>query len=233
MEPSLSIAGVSMAESGNRPPKTAAMVREYAKALELDDDAMVELWWAMQGLVDVVDWDTERTHNVWWGELRPKAEAETEHTFAEQRAAKLWTPEEEYKAPRLRTFALAAEICEVLRRLLGNNWDIRYRSEEDFHDPIERRRPRIVIEIRTAITGDSNASPSNRLLATFQCPEPVSRPSVPETTARPQSDSLAPDVAWILKSVVAMPSRDRASVAGFIHGLREGARLFSESSESS
>lgn len=231
--PPLSIAAVSMAESGNRPPKTEATVREYASALELDDDGMVELWWAMQGLVGVDGWGRELTQPVWWGELRPSPEAEMDHISAEAQAAKLWTPNEEFRAPRLRTFALAHAIREVLRRLLGDTWDVSYRAELDFHDPIERRRPEIVIELRTASSEGSDTSLPPQLFATFSCPEPVSRPSVSEAMARPQSGTLSPDVTWILESVLAMPSRDRAAVAGFIHGLREGVRLFDEPSEGS
>jgi hypothetical protein len=72
---------------------------------------------------------------------------------------------------------------------------------------------------------------SLELVATFACPEPVARPGPPEPTARPKTEAISPDVAWILSAVEAMPARERAAVAGFIHGLREGASLFSEASQ--
>jgi hypothetical protein len=233
IKPPLSVAAVSMAESGNRPLKTEAMIREYAAALELDDDGMVELWWAMQGLVGVEDWEHESTQRSWWGELRPSLEAEMGHDRAEKLAKERWTPNEEFQAPRLRTFALADEVCDILRRVLGDSWDVSYRAEVDFHDPIERRRPQIFIELRWASSEGSETSSPTQLLATFPCPEPVSRPSARHGMARPQSGTLSPDVTWILDSVVAMPARDRAAVAGFIHGLREGSKLFTEPSEGS
>ncbi|MBD2830307.1 helix-turn-helix transcriptional regulator [Streptomyces globisporus] len=55
-DPKLSVAAVSMAESGSRPPKTEAMVRGYAAALELDEDALLQLWWAMQGMIGIDIW---------------------------------------------------------------------------------------------------------------------------------------------------------------------------------
>ena len=44
---------------------------------------------------------------------------------------------------------------------------------------------------------------------------------------RPKAETISPDVGWILLSVEAIPAQERAAVAGFIHGMREGANPFS------
>lgn len=227
--PRLSVASVSMAESGNRPPKTEAMVRGYAAALELDDDDLIELWWAMQGMVEVEDWAGQRMVQQWWRRLRPEdPQVELDHIRADGKAKSAWTPDEDWYAPSLQLFALADAICVVLRRLLGDTWTVSYKPEIGLRDPIDGRVAAVVIELRAGDTEDGGSKESPELMTTFACPEPVARPVAHEATTRPNAEAISPDVAWILSSVEAMPARERAAVAGFIHGLREGASLFSE-----
>ncbi|KAA0974164.1 hypothetical protein FQ154_16100 [Paeniglutamicibacter gangotriensis] len=225
--PKLSIAAVSMAESGNRPPKTEAMVRGYAAALELDDDDLLELWWAMQGMVEVEDRVDERRRPQWWRQLWASPQAELDHTRADGEAKSVWTPNEETYAPTLETFALSESICAILEHLLGDTWKIGYKSEMGLRDPIDGHLAMVVIELRAGYPREGNSMESPELIATFICPEPVTRPNPPDATMRPKAETISPDVAWILSSVEAMPARERAAVAGFIHGLREGASVFS------
>lgn len=233
--PTLSIAAVSMAESGNRPPKTEAMVRSYASALELDDDALLELWWAMQGMVEVEDRADERQLRQWWRQLWASPQAELDHIRADSQAKAVWTPNEETYAPPLETFVLSEAICAILRRLLGDTWKVRHRSEVGLREPIDGRLAAVMIELRAGAPLERESSESPDLITTFACPEPVTRPNRPnrpngpDAMARSKAETISPDVAWILASVEGMPVRERAAVAGFIRGLREGASLFSES----
>lgn len=224
--PKLSIAAVSMAESGNRPPKTEAMVRGYAAALEIDDDALLELWWAMQGMVAVEDRADERGLQRWWRELGVNFQAEVDYMYAVQAAAKKSTPNEDIYAPSEELFVFAREICGILSRLLGNTWKVDYKRELGLRDPIDGRPAAVVIALRAGDPDEGDSMESPELMATFACPEPVTRPVPPDATMRPKAETISPDVAWILSSVEAMPARERAAVAGFIHGLREGANLF-------
>lgn len=227
--PKLSVAAVSMAESGNRPPKTEAMVRGYADALELDADALLELWWAMQGTVEVEDWaDERRPRQRWWRELRASPEAEIDHHWAKLEAEKVWTPNEDFYAPSLALLAFSEAICDILSRMLGETWKIDHKPEIGLREPIDGRLAAVMIELRAGDLEEGNSMESSELMATFACPEPVTRPVSPDTTMRPKAATISPDVAWILSSVEAMPARERAAVAGFIHGLREGANVFSE-----
>ena len=225
-----SIAAVSMAESGNRPPKTEAMVHGYAAALELDKDDLLELWWAMQGMVELEDRAKERRHQQWWRQLSASPEAETDHFWAEKKAEKKRTPNEETYAPPLESFALSEAICAILRRLLGDTWKVSYKPEIGLRDPVDGRLVAVMIELRAGDPEEGDSMESSELIATFACPEPATRPSPPDATVRPKAETISPDVAWILSSVEAMPARERAAVAGFIHGLREGANLFSGTS---
>ncbi|MCW3040828.1 MAG: hypothetical protein JWM31_2733 [Solirubrobacterales bacterium] len=227
-DPRLSVAAVSMAESGNRPPKTEAMVRGYAAALELDEDALLELWWAMQGMVAIESRAEERTVPQWWRELWASPQVEVHHHQAVSEAAGDWTPTEDWYAPSVRLFALASAIREILVRLLGDSWTVDYKHQIGLRDPVDGRLAAVIIELRTAVPGEDGSDTSHELMASFACPEPVARPVPPETTPRPNAEGISPDVAWILSAVEAMPARERAAVAGFIHGLREGASLFSE-----
>jgi hypothetical protein len=227
-DPKLSVAAVSMAESGNRPPKTEAMVRGYAAALELDEDALLELWWAMQGMVAIESWTEERVVPRWWRELEASPQAEVDHYQARAKAAKVWTPNDDFYEPSLKLFALAEAICEILMRLLGDSWKVGYKPEIGLREPIDGRLAAVIIELRAGVSAEGDSNESFELMTTFACPEPVARPVPPESTARPRTGAFSPDVAWILSSVEAMPARERAAVAGFIHGLREGASLFSE-----
>lgn len=225
--PKLSIAAVSMAESGNRPPKNEVMVRGYAAALELDDDVLLELWWAMQGMVEVEDWANERRVQRWWRELRvDNPEVEMDHFRVDARAKQKWTPNEDFYAPSLQAFALADAIRDILSRLQGDTWKVDYKAEIGLRDPIDGYLAAVMIELRSGDPEERDSNESPDVLATFACPEPVSRPVPPDTRTRPNSATISPDVAWILSSVEAMPARERAAVAGFIHGLREGANLF-------
>ncbi|AIY02950.1 hypothetical protein ART_3351 [Arthrobacter sp. PAMC 25486] len=229
-KPKLSIAAVSMAESGNRPPKTETMVRAYADALELDDDDLLELWWAMQGMLEIDDWTDERRIQRWWREASASPQVEVDHIHTELEAKKKWTPNDDFYAPSLRLFVLADSICGVLRRLLGDTWIISHKPEIGLRDPIEGRLATVMFELRRGGQAESNSLDSPELITTFTCPEPITRPSPNDTTTRPKADTISPDIAWILSSVEAMPARERAAVAGFIHGLREGAGLFSAAS---
>lgn len=225
--PKLSVAAVSMAEGGNRPPKTEEIVRGYAAALELDEDALVELWWAMQGLVELEDGSEERTVHRWWQQLGAWPQAEIDYHQAVAKASKEWTPNEETYAPSLRVFALADAICDILIRLLGESWHVRYRAETGLRDIVDGRLAAVMIELRPA-AGDGASQRSGELLATFACPEPLARPVAPEQTGRSNAAELPPDVAWILEAVEALPAKQRAAVAGFIHGIRQGASVFSD-----
>jgi hypothetical protein len=224
--PPLSIAAVSMAESGNRPPKTESAVRGYGAALELDDDALLELWWAMQGMVE--EHADERTVQRWWKQLRPSREAEQDYLWADEAARKVRDPNNEVYAPSRQLFALADEICGILRRLLGDNWTVGYKPKLGLADPVDGHPAAIMIELRARDPEQGDALETAEPMAAFPCPEPLTRPAPPAATTRLKSETFPPDIAWILSSVEAMPARERAAVAGFIHGLREGASLFSE-----
>ena len=173
--PKLSIAAVSMAESGNRPPKTEEMVRGYAAALELDDDDLLELWWAMQGMVE--DRAKERRHQQWWRQFRASPEAETDHWRAEKKAEKKQTPNEEWHAPRLASFALSEAICAILRRLLGDTWKVSYKPEMGLRVPVDGRLAAVMIDLRAGGPEEGDSVESSELIATFACPEPVTRPA--------------------------------------------------------
>lgn len=227
-DPKLSVAAISMAESGNRPPKNEVMVRGYAAALELDEDALLELWWAMQGLVEIYDWDEKRVGTRWWRELPASPQAEGDHRQAVAAAARDWTLNEDFYEPSLELFALAEAICQILMRLLGDSWKVGYKPEIGLRDPIDGRLAAVIIELRAGVSEEDGSEESFDLMASYACPEPVGRPVPPEPTARPHTEAFSPDVAWILSAIEAMPARERAAVAGFIHGLREGASLFSE-----
>jgi hypothetical protein len=229
-DPKLSVAAVSMAESGSRPPKTEAMVRGYATALELDEDALLHLWWAMQGMIGIEIWAEDAPTRRWWRESGASHEAEADYHHVKRKAASVRTPNEEFYPPSRQLFGLADAIREILMRLLGDSWKAAYKGEIGLRDPIDGRRAAVIIELRaTAADGDGDGSnKSSELMVTFACPEPVSRPVPPEPTARTHTEALSPDVAWILSAVEAMPARERTAVAGFIHGLREGANLFTE-----
>lgn len=222
-EPKLSIAAVSMAESGNRPLKTEAIVRGYATALELDDDDLVELWWALQGMVEIEDREGERMRQQWWRELWASPQAELRHARADSDAKAVWNPNDDWYAPSLELFAFAEAVCEILRRLLGDAWHVGDNPEIGLRELFDGRLAVVMIELRAG-----GADESNQLATTFACPEPVARPDLLEATARPKVETISPDVAWILSSVEAMPARERGAVAGFIRGLREGASLYSE-----
>jgi hypothetical protein len=226
--PKLSVAAVSMAESGSRPPKTEAMVRGYAVALDLEDDDLIELWWAMQGMVEVEDWAEERSVQRWWRQLGSSPQVEIDHHQAASKAAREWTPNDDTYAPSLELFALSDTICVILRRLLGDAWKVDYKPEMGLRDPIDGCLAAVMIELRAGDSEEGSSNESPELMATFACPEPVARPVRPEATTRSKAEAILPDVAWILSSVEAMPARERAAVAGFIRGLREGASLFSE-----
>lgn len=229
--PRLSVAAVSMAESGNRPPKTEAVVRGYAAALDLDEDELIELWWAMQGMVAVEDPAEERSIQRWWRELWASPQVELDHHRADSSAKAVWTPNEDYYAPSLQLFALSEEICAILRRLLGDSWKVACKPEIGLRDPVDGRRAAMLIELRAGESGEGSLNDSAELMATFACPEPVARPVPPAAKTGRRIEAIPPDVAWILSSVEAMPARERAVVAAFIHGLREGASLFSEISQ--
>ncbi|MFF4230363.1 helix-turn-helix domain-containing protein [Streptomyces sp. NPDC001820] len=227
-DPKLSVAAVSMAESGNRPPKTEAMVRGYAAALELDEDALLQLWWAMQGMIGIDIWAEDLPVPIWWRELEASPQAELNYHQAGSVARRAWTPNEDFYEPSLELFALAEAICMILMRLLGDSWKVGYKHEIGLRDPIDGRLAAVIIELRAKVSDGDESNKSLELMATFACPEPVARPVPPEPKARTSTEAMSPDVAWILSSVEAMPARERAAVAGFIRGLREGASLFSE-----
>ncbi|CAM5441794.1 MULTISPECIES: helix-turn-helix domain-containing protein [Streptomyces] len=227
-DPKLSVAAVSMAESGSRPPKTEAMVRGYAAALELDEDALLQLWWAMQGMIGIDIWAEDLPVPQWWREFEASPQAEIGYHQARRDASSAWTPNADFYEPSLELFALAEAICTILMRLLGDSWKVGYKHEIGLRDPGDVRLAAVIIELRARVPDDDESNKPFELMATFACPEPVARPVPPEPTARTNTEAMSPDVAWILSSVEAMPARERAAVAGFIHGLREGASLFSE-----
>ncbi|MFF4557884.1 helix-turn-helix domain-containing protein [Streptomyces sp. NPDC001422] len=227
-DPKLSVAAVSMAESGSRPPKGEAMVRGYADALELDEDALLQLWWAMQGMIGIDIWGDDLSVHQWWREFEASPQAEINYHQARGDAAGAWTPNEDFYEPSLELFALAEAICKTLMRLLGESWKVGCKHEIGLRDPIDGRLAGVIIELRAKVSDGDEPNKSLELMATFACPEPVARPVPPEPTARTNTEAISPDVAWILSAVEAMPARERAAVAGFIHGLREGANLFSE-----
>jgi hypothetical protein len=220
-DPKLSVAAVSMAESGNRPPKTETVVRGYAAALELDEDALLDLWWAVQGMVALESRTEERVVKQWWRELRPDLDAELDLHRAETAAKAKWTPNDDYYAPSAALFALADAIRGILVRMLGESWKVGYRAEIGLREPFEGYLAVINIELRAQL---SDKSPE--VMATFACPEPVTRPFPAELTRAKPHGGSSPDVGWILNALMAMPARERAAVAGFIHGLREGSSLY-------
>ncbi|WP_371781244.1 helix-turn-helix domain-containing protein [Streptosporangium subroseum] len=219
--PKLSVAAVSMAESGNRPPKTEAIVRGYAAALELDEDALLDLWWAMQGMVALESEAEERVVKQWWRELRPGLDASLDLHRAETAAKTKWTPNDDYYAPSAALFALADAICGILARMLGNSWKVSYKAEIGLREPFDGYLAVVNIKLQAQVSDESL-----EMMATFACPEPVTRPFPAELMrAKPQGGS-SPDVGWIFNALMTMPARERAAVAGFIHGLREGSSLY-------
>ena len=227
LNPKLSVAAISMAESGNRPPKTDALVRGYADALDLDQDDFVELWWAMQGMVEVEDGAKERNVQRWWLTLRADYDVELDWEYAKQKAGKKWTPNEDYYAPSLELATLGAAIRDILRRLLGDAWTVDYELEMGLREPFDGYVAVVNINLREAAKDDTGTKEPGEILVTLTCPEPLARPIPPGTATRPGAEALTPDVAWILTAVEAMPARERAAVAGFIHGLKQGANLYS------
>lgn len=228
LEPKLSVAAVSMAESGNRPLKTEAIVRGYAAALELDEDALLQLWWAMQGMIGIDIWAGDLPARHWWRECDASPQAECNYHQARSEASKAWTPNEEFYEPSLELFALAEAICKILQRLLGDSWKVDQSHEIGLLDPVDGRLAAVSVELWTRASDEDESNGSPELMAAFACPEPAARPVPPEPTTRTNTEAVSPDVAWILSSVEAMPARERAAVAAFIHGLREGASLFAE-----
>lgn len=234
--PKLSVAAVSMAESGKRPPTSEVMVMSYASALGLDEDVLLELWSATQG---VIGYGAEEPGSEqWWRDLPASPQVEKDHTLAEVEAQKKRTPNEDFYAPALELFALSKAICEILRCLLDDTWKISYKPEMGLRAPIKGRLATVMIELRAGDPERGDLMESPEPMATFACPEPVTlsgrlvtRPG-PLVGMRPKTETISPDVAWILSAVEAMPARERAAVAGFIHGLREGASIFSEASKS-
>ncbi|MFD5410282.1 hypothetical protein [Streptomyces nojiriensis] len=227
-DPKLSVAAVSMAESGSRPPKTEVMVRGYAAALELDEDALLQLWWAMQGMIGIDIWAEDLPVPRWWREYEASPQAEIDYDQALGYARGKRTPNEDFYEPSLELFALAEAIRNILMRLLGDSWEVGYKREIGLRDPVDGRRAAVVIELRTTDSGGDESDRPQELTVTFACPEPAARPVPSESAARTNTEAISPDVAWILSAVEAMPARERAAVAGFIRGLREGASLFSE-----
>lgn len=223
--PKLSVAAVSMAESGNRPPKTEAVIRGYADALELDADALLELWWALQGMVE--DPTDERPIRRWWRELEASPQLQFDYQDAKDLAEdeSRWIGEK--CAPMVDSLVLADRICTILRGLVGDTWLVDYKIQFGLSDPIDAWPATVKIELRS-VPNEGDLGKGQELVGTFSCPEPVTRPVTPDVTIRPNSETISPDVAWILSSVEAMPVRERAAVAGFIHGLRQGASLFPE-----
>ncbi|WP_284750863.1 hypothetical protein [Arthrobacter sp. efr-133-R2A-120] len=224
--PKLSVAAVSMAEGGNRPPKTEAMVRGYADALELDADALLVLWWALQGMVEEEDPGNERPIQQWWHQLEASPQLQIDHTQAEEWAEDESGRNDEKYVPSLEAFVLADRICKILRNLLGDTWQIDYKVHLGLSDPVDGWPAVLKIELRS-VPEEGDLGRGQELIGSFACPEPVTRPVTADATQRPNAETISPDVAWILSSVEAMPVRERAAVAGFIHGLREGATLFS------
>lgn len=224
--PKLSVAAVSMAESGKRPPTSEVMVISYASALGLDEDVLLELWSAVQG---VTGYGEEAGSQQWWRDLRASPQVEKDHKVAEVEARKKRTPNEDFYAPPLELLALSNAICEILRRLLGDAWKIQYKPEIGLRNPTEGRLATVLIELR-ANQEQGDLMESAEPLATFACPEPVTLSGRLVTRPSPlvrTKTNISPDVAWILSAVEAMSARERAAVAGFIHGLREGASVFS------
>lgn len=228
--PKLSVAAVSMAESGNRPPKTEALIRGYADALELDAEALLELWWALLGMIEEYRAD-EPPIRRWWQELQASPQIQIDQRqaeeWAEEGAEEGWALNDDRYVPSVESFVLAEEICKILRRLLGDTWQIDYKVQVGLRDPVDPWPAALKIELRS-VRKEGDVGRGKELLASFVCPEPVTRPISADATTRRTGEAMSPDVAWILSSIEAMPVRERAAVAGFIHGLREGASLFPE-----
>lgn len=227
--PALSVAAISMAEAGNRPPKTEAVVRGYAAALDVDDDALVDVWWAMQGLVGIDVWGKELEVPRWWRDMEPSDQAEVYYMQARSKASAKWTPNDDWYEPAPQLFALAEAICKLLGRMLGDSWKVDYRAEVGLREPIEGHLASIEIVLSARRPGEDDPQARHEQVGDFRCPEPVVRPGLPRPGEPVGATSHAADVAWILAAVEAMPVRDRAAVAGFIHGLREGG-LYGENS---
>jgi hypothetical protein len=226
-DPKLSVAAVSMAEGGNRPPKTEALVRKYAAALELDDDTLVELWWATQGLVEEDDPGSVRAERRWWRRMRPSIEAETRHHFADAKAQRERDPNHEVCAPSLELISLAERVCDVLKRLLGADWQLDYTPELGLYDPIEGRRAGVSITMSTSTEDAEQPDAGRAVVITFACPEPAAGPAYAPTADDQDGTVASPEMAWILSEVEAMSGRERRVVAAFIRGLKEGASLYS------
>lgn len=215
LRPKLSVAAISMAEGGNRPPKSEGVIRDYADALELDPDALLELWWALQGILEIEDKAEEKLIRRWWRDLEASARIQTDHAHAQE-----WALDESAHVPALESFVFCEAICKILRRLLGSTWQIGYDVQLGVNDPGDPWPAVLKVELRHNGKGEE-------LVGSFVCPEPLTRPTPTDVSIRPSAETISPDVAWILSSVETMPARERAAVAGFIRGLREGASLFS------
>lgn len=220
-DPKLSVAAISMAESGNRPPKTEAIVRGYAAALELDEDALLDLWWAMRGMVVLENAAEERVVKQWWRDLRPGLDASYDHHRAETAAKAKRTPNDDYYAPSEALFAFADAICGMLKRMLGDSWRASYKAELGLREIPDGYLAVVNISLQARVSGETWET-----MATFACPEPVTRPVPAEAVNTNAQGGATLDIGWIISSLRTLSARERAAVAGFIHGLREGSNIY-------
>lgn len=233
VEPSLSVSAISMAESGNRPLKTEELIRSYALALDLDDDDLVELWLACQGVVTFEDRKSERSVQGWWREVPPSLSPDGSFLLmrAVKDAAEKMTPNDEFYAPNERQFQLAEAIGKILRRLLGENWSLEYTYSLGLSDPVDGSFSAVNLALKFKDIKATPAGPSAPVEGIVVCPTPIVRPGGFKQNKRPGDQEMKPEVAWILGAVEKMSVKERAAVAGFIHGLREASSLYVDLSE--
>lgn len=233
IEPKLSVSAISMAESGNRPLKTEELIRSYARALDLDDDDLVELWMACQGIVVFEDRKSERSTQGWWREIPPRLSLEGGflQVRAVKEAAGKWTPNDEFYAPDERQFELAEAIAGIVQRLLGEDWSIQYTYSLGLSDPIDGRFAAVNLVLKFDPIKTTPSRSSVAVEEKIICPTPTVRPGGFKQNNRPTEQEMSPEVAWILNAVEKMSGKERAAVAGFIHGLREASSLFVDLSE--
>jgi hypothetical protein len=175
----------------------------------------------MQGMVALESRAEERVVKQWWRELRPGLDASLHLHRVETAAKTKRTPNDHYYAPSAALTALADAICGILARMLGDSWKASYKAEIGLRDPSDGYLAVVNIELRAQISDESL-----EMMATFACPEPVTRPLPGELTREKTQGGSSNDVGWILNSLMKMSARERAAVAGFIHGLREGSSLY-------
>jgi hypothetical protein len=80
-------------------------------------------------------------------------------------------PNDEKYAPSLESFAFSEEICAILRRLLGDTWQVDYKVQLGLCDPVDGWPAALKIELRS-VPKEGDLGRGQELIGSFACPEP-------------------------------------------------------------